>query len=170
LAEDLLTLTRSEAGVLEPVLMQVDLAERVHATVSRLSREAREKGVEILGPATTPVPARVDPDLLDQVVWNLVGNAVKFSPAGGEVQVSLESGSDGVALTISDSGPGIPEEHVERVFERFFRIDESRTHVGDATGTGLGLAIARAIVEMHGGEIEAGNRSGGGAVFTVSLP
>jgi len=170
LAEDLLTLTRSEAGVLEPVMRRVDLAERVSQAVDRLSREAEEKGVEIRGPGEDPVLAHVDSDLMDRVIWNLVGNAVKFSPAGGRVDVALGTSEGCLTLTVSDEGAGIPQEHINRVFERFFRADESRTHRAEHSGTGLGLAIVRAIVEMHGGEIRATNRSSGGARLAVSLP
>ncbi len=170
LAEDLLTLTRSEAGVLEPTFKRVELAERTEQVVDRFSREAMEKGIQIRGPGRGRVMATLDPDLVDRVIWNLVGNAVKFSPPGGWVEVEVRESDHGVTLTVSDTGPGIPPEHLHRVFERFFRADESRAQMGGSPGTGLGLAIAKAIVEIHGGRISAGNLPGGGAVFTVILP
>jgi len=170
LAEDLLTLTRSEAGVLEPLIQSVDLTERVQRTVVRLTQEAEGKEVQISGPAEEEVTGDVDPDLFDQVVWNLLGNAVKFSPQGGQVDIRLEHSVRGVVLAVSDNGPGIPKDQHQKVFERFFRTDESRTHGEDNSGTGLGLAIAKAIVELHRGEIEVENRPGGGAVFRVLIP
>ena len=170
LAEDLLTLTRSEAGVLKPLVQSVDLTERVRRTVVRLSQEAEGKNVQISGPSEGVFAADVDADLFDRVVWNLLGNAVKFSPRGGTVDIGLEHSDRGVVLAVSDNGPGIPEDQLEKVFERFFRTDESRTHGEDDSGTGLGLAIAKAIVELHHGEITAENRHEGGAVFRVLIP
>ncbi len=170
LAEDLLTLTRSEAGVLDPQIQAVDLSERVERTVARLSLEAGEMGVELRQAAEGPVSGHVDPDLFDRVVWNLLGNAVKFSPPGGSVTVTVRETGAGAELEVADEGPGIPETQLQKVFERFFRIDEARSHSGDDSGTGLGLAIAKAVVELHGGEITASNRPEGGAVFRVIFP
>ncbi len=170
LAEDLLTLTRSEAGVLEPQIQSVDLTERVQRTVTRLSQEAEGREIRISGPGGDAVTADVDPDLFDRVVWNLLGNAVKFSPQAASVEIGLETSDGGVVMAVSDNGPGIPDDQLQKVFERFFRTDESRTHGEDHSGTGLGLAIAKAIVELHHGEITAENRPGGGAVFRVLIP
>lgn len=170
MAEDLLTLTRSEAGVLHLQPRRVDLAERVQSAVSRLAMKAGEKRVEVSGPGLDEVWVEADQDLLDRVIWNLVGNAVKFTPLGGRVEVRLIPGNDQVVLEVADDGPGIPPEHLDRVFERFFRADKSRTHGIETSGTGLGLAIARAIVELHGGQIQVANRAGGGALFRATLP
>ena len=113
--------------------------------------------------------AQVDPDLFDRLVWNLLGNALKFSPRGGSVEIGLTNSHLGAVLEISDNGPGIPEDQLEKIFERFFRTDEARTHGGETSGTGLGLAIAKAIVELHEGTITAENRPGEGTVFRVTL-
>jgi len=170
LADDLLTLTRSEAGVLTPHLEAADLVERVERTASRFSLEAQAKGIEVVTAARGPAKAAIDLDLFDRVLWNLLGNAVKFSPSGGQVTVTVRASDDGTVLEVADQGPGIPEDQLERVFERFFRIDEARSHGEGEAGTGLGLAIAKAIVELHGGSVSAGNRPEGGAVFRVVLP
>lgn len=170
LAEDLLTLTRSEAGVLKLQPRLVDLADRIQTTASRLSTEARRRGVVITSPGDTPVPAEVDPDLFDRVVWNLLGNALQHSPADSQVVITLGATDQGVRMEIADSGPGIPEDELEKIFERFYRTDESRTHAEGESGTGLGLAIAKAIIDLHGGQIRAENRPGGGALFRVILP
>lgn len=170
LAEDLLTLTRSEAGVLYPQIQEVDLSERIRRTVELLSPEADGKGIRIIEPEPTSVRSQVDPDLFDRVVWNLLGNAVGYSSPGGEVEIRLESTQTDTVFEVADTGPGIPEHQLEAIFERFFRTDESRTHSESSSGTGLGLAIVKALVELHGGNVEARNRKEGGALFRVVLP
>jgi signal transduction histidine kinase len=100
-------------------------------------------------------------------VRNLVENAVNYSPDGAEVRLSSARAGGTLGLTVADSGPGLPEEDLTRVFERFYRVDKSRSRPG---GTGLGLAIVKHLVELHGGRATAANRPGGGALFTVTLP
>ncbi|MFH1763046.1 MAG: ATP-binding protein [Gemmatimonadota bacterium] len=170
LAEDLLTLTRSEAGAQRLLLQKDDLADRVRHAVDRFARQAEQKGVEIQGPAQGGVWVEADPDLLERVIWNLLGNALKFTPSGGRVDVQVRREEGNIVLAVMDSGPGIPPGTLESVFDRFFRIDEARTPGAETSGTGLGLAIVKAIVELHGGTVSAGNRSVGGAVFRVTLP
>jgi two-component system sensor histidine kinase BaeS len=165
-----MTLTRSEAGAQRLQLAAGDLAERARHAVSRLSGQAYEKEIEIVGPVSGAVRAEFDPDLMDRVLWNLLSNAIKFTPVGGRVEVTVQEESDRVALLVADTGPGIPPDQLDRVFDRFFRIDEVRTPGGETSGTGLGLAIVKAIVDLHGGEVVASNGTGGGAVFRVSLP
>jgi len=170
IAEDLLTLTRSETGAVALHRELVELVGRVSHTVGRLNRKAQEKGVAVTVEAPTPVQALVDPDLLDQVLWNLVDNAIKFTPEGGSVIVSVRQEEGFAALQVNDTGPGIPQNRLDHIFERFFRMDESRTPGAPEGGTGLGLSIVRAISELHGGRVEAGNNSQGGAQFRVYLP
>jgi two-component system OmpR family sensor kinase len=170
LAEDLMTLTRSEAGGQRLQLAEGDLAERARHAVSRLSGQAQGKEIEIVGPVSEMVRAEFDPDLMDRVLGNLLSNAIKFTPVGGRVEVRVQEEGDRVALQVTDTGPGIPPDQLDRVFDRFFRIDEARTSGGETSGTGLGLAIVKAIVDLHGGEVVASNDTGGGAVFRVTLP
>jgi len=170
IAEDLLTLTRSEAGVVNPHSELVDLRARVSHAMGRLARKAGEKGVQMILEEEEPAPAMVDPDLLDRVAWNLLDNAIKFTPSGGEVTVRVGSEGEFATLLVEDTGPGIPEDRIHQVFERFVRLDDSRTPGSREGGTGLGLAIVRAITELHGGRVEAFNRGEGGARFKVSLP
>ena len=171
LAEDLLTLTRSEAGAQRLELQADDLTERVRKAMERLRRKARDKGVEIHGPGleTETVLAEVDPDLMDRVIWNLLDNAVKFSPPGSRVDVLVWERDGSATLEVADSGPGIPPDQLDVVFDRFHRVDEARTPGTDASGTGLGLAIVKAIVELHGGTVSARNRPERGAVFRVEV-
>jgi len=170
LAGDLLTLTRSEAGAQMLQIREEDLVQRVEGAMERLRIQARERGVDLRGPGEEEVRVEMDPDLVDQVIWNLLGNALKFTPRGGCVEVSVERDGADARLGVADTGPGIPEEKLERVFHRFFRIDEARTGGGDQGGTGLGLAIVKAIVDLHGGSVSVSNRTSGGARFEVTLP
>lgn len=170
LAEDLLTLTRSEAGAQTLHLQEADLTDRIKRAVGRLSRQAEARGVRIHGPGDGSVCAEVDPDLLDRVIWNLLGNALKFTPSGGSVEVQTQQTGGLVTIEVMDSGPGIPTENLESVFDRFFRLDQARTSGQETSGTGLGLAIVKAIVELHKGEVSAANRPNGGAIFRVSFP
>jgi signal transduction histidine kinase len=105
---------------------------------------------------------------LTQVVTNLVDNAVKYTGAGGSVQVRVWEQADGVRLAVADTGPGIAPEHLPRVFDRFYRLDAARTR--SRGGSGLGLAICRELVEAHGGRIWAESVPGAGSVFALALP
>jgi signal transduction histidine kinase len=111
-----------------------------------------------------------DPNRLEQAIQNLATNAVRHTPEGGRIALSSERVADGIRLVIEDSGPGIPEEHLPRVFDRFYKVDTSRTGTMVPSGSGLGLSIVRAIVERHGGRIEAGNGAAGGARFEIVVP
>lgn len=167
LAENLLTLARSDAGVIEPRFVLLDLAEHVTRTVERLRGKAEEQGVALRVAETRDLVLPCDPDLFDRLVWNLVDNAIKFTTPGGKVDVRLYS-SDGEAIVeVTDTGPGIRESAVDRIFERFYRGDSSH---GSEDGTGLGLAIVRAIAEAHGGSVSVENRPTGGALFRAHFP
>ena len=107
-------------------------------------------------------------DEIYQIIYNLTDNAVKYSPAGSTVQVSLRGTAEGVELTVADNGTGIPEEDLPRIFQRFYRVDKARSR--EAGGTGLGLSIVSDTVQRRGGEISVAPRAGGGTVFTVSFP
>jgi signal transduction histidine kinase len=109
----------------------------------------------------------VDPAKLHDILRNLVENAIHYTPDGGVIEVNADVRDGQYRLAVSDTGPGIPAEDLARVFERFYRVDKSRARPG---GTGLGLAIVRNLVHVLGGEIQAGNRETGGAVFTITLP
>jgi len=128
---------------------------------------AQEKGVGLTYHAEDGCMVRATQDEIHQVIYNLVDNAVKYS-AGGDVLVTLERKLSFVELTVMDNGPGIPEEDIDRIFERFYRVDKARSRA--AGGTGLGLAIVSDTVHRRGGTVGAANRSEGGAVFTVCWP
>jgi signal transduction histidine kinase len=103
-----------------------------------------------------------------QVLVNLLDNALRFTPAGGEVKLSARAGTRGVEIAVEDTGPGIPAEQLDHLFERFYRGDKARQR--QSAGSGLGLAIAKSLVEAQGGQIWAENRPGQGAKFTIELP
>ena len=131
---------------------------------------AAEKGLALTIHAA-PCPVRGEPDRLRQLAFNLLDNAIKYTPPGGTVAVRAEpdpADAGRARLVVSDTGIGIPAEHLPHVFERFYRVDPARSR--DVEGTGLGLAICRSIAEAHGGLIRADSEPGGGCRFTVELP
>ena len=109
-----------------------------------------------------------DAERVHQVLFNLLDNAVRFTPPGGRVTVRASTRNGSVDVAVADTGPGIASEHLPRVFERFYRVDPGRSR--DEGGTGIGLAIARSVVEAHGGRIWAESQPGKGSVFTFELP
>jgi two-component system OmpR family sensor kinase len=169
ITEDLLMLARSDAQVLEPALADVKLDQLARDVVERLRRAARAKEVHLEVTAPAPVTARADRDLMQRLLWNLLANAIKFTPAGGNVDVRLAREDGRAIIEVRDDGPGIPEQDLDRVFDRFYQISQARTP-GIDSGTGLGLSIVQAIAELHGGAVTAANRPGGGAVFRLTLP
>ena len=165
--EDLLRLTRLDSNVLErPVV--VDALPVLEQVMRMMSLVAQEKGTELTYRAEGTCTMLATRDEIHQIIYNLTDNAVKYTPPGSTVQVSLSREGDQVVLTVEDNGAGIPEEDLPRIFERFYRVDKARSRA--AGGTGLGLAIVRDTVEKRGGTVEAANRPGGGAVFTVRWP
>ena len=117
-------------------------------------------------PPKTPVDA--DYYRLKQCMINLISNALAYTPGGGHIAVEYRMREGHVEIKVRDDGPGIPEEDISHLFERFYRVDKSRSK--KTGGMGIGLAITKAIVKMHGGEISAENQNGQGAVFTINLP
>jgi two-component system, OmpR family, sensor histidine kinase CiaH len=168
LVEDLSLLARADSGVLTMAYESVNLGRLTAETVDDLAVLAHEPGVRLEFPRPdTNVSVLGDEARLRQLLVILLDNALKHTPAGGLVLVSLESQGGRATLRVRDTGPGMASEDLPHVFERFYRAKRSRAE-GD--GAGLGLAIGRWIVEAHGGRIFAANEPGGGAVFTVSLP
>jgi heavy metal sensor kinase len=167
LAEDLLLLSRSTAGL--PATRQpVDLEPLSLEALELGVRLAKGKGVTVNMGATAPTVVQGDPGALRRALLNLVDNAVKYTPAGGKVEISLQRTSAGAALVVEDTGIGIDPAAAARIFEPFVRLDAGRSR--DTGGSGLGLAIARSIVRAHGGTLEVEARPGGGSRFTIRLP
>src|SRR5215213_172629 len=167
--EDLLDVSRIITGKLRINTQPVDLLLIIHAAIDAVRPAAEAKEIRISTHIEAPDSiVRADSERLQQVLWNLLANAVKFTPAGGTVDLYLEQHGPFAEIRIEDNGPGVPAEFLPRIFERFSQADGSSTRKHG--GLGLGLAIVRHLVELHGGTVSAANREGGGAVLTVCLP
>ncbi|HET9582381.1 MAG TPA: ATP-binding protein [Gemmatimonadota bacterium] len=169
-ADDLLTLARSDARAIQPRLKTVQLGEAVRGVVRRMESMADAKRLDLQVASEDGPTVLADPDLLDRLVRNLLENAIKYTPSGGRVAVRADREEKAGRVTVEDTGPGIPESEIDRIFERFHRVDDSRTPERDGGGAGLGLAIARSIADLHQGSLSAENRTGGGIRFVLRLP
>jgi two-component system phosphate regulon sensor histidine kinase PhoR len=168
IVEDLLALSRLESPGMRLAVEPVDLAV-LAADVARLYEpRARARGLvlAVAVPAGVPRPT-ADPHQVEQLLVNLVDNAVRYTERGG-VTIGADAEAGSVALWVEDTGIGIPEEHVSRIFERFYVVDRARSR--ELGGTGLGLAIVKHIASLHGGRVEVTRRAGQGTRFTVRLP
>jgi signal transduction histidine kinase len=167
--EDLLDVSRIVAGKLRLNTQPVDVLLVIHAAIDAVQPAAEAKQINICTHFEAPdAIVRADIERLQQVLWNLLANAVKFTPAGGVIDVHLEQEDAMAEIRIEDTGPGVPPEFLPHIFERFSQADGSSTR--QHGGLGLGLAIVRHLVELHGGTVSASNRESGGAVLTVRLP
>jgi two-component system phosphate regulon sensor histidine kinase PhoR len=169
LVHDLLALARIEATDSSVEHHVMDLRDPVRGSASRLLASAKQKGLE-LSVDVPEVAVEVDGDeeALREVMDNLLDNAVKYTPAGGRVRVAMTRDEGEATVVVSDTGIGIAREHVDRIFERFYRVDKARSR--ELGGTGLGLAIVKHLVQAHGGRITVDSEPGQGSTFRVSLP
>ena len=167
ITEDLLRLTRLDSGVLEPPV-QVDVLPVLEQVMRMMVLVAQEKQAELTYDASGDCQVLATRDEIHQVIYNLTDNAVKYAGEHGVIQVSLRREGGEVVLVVADNGPGIPEEDIPRIFERFYRVDKARSRA--AGGTGLGLSIVRDTVQNRGGSVSVANRTEGGAEFTVRWP
>ncbi len=172
LITDLRDLTLAEAGQLSLRRRPVDLAVLCRESVEAMNLWIEERSVRVDVHGEGNTTAEVDPDRMRQVVQNLLHNAVRFTPAGGQVTLTVteavRDGTPWVSLAVEDDGPGIPATDISRIFEPFYRVDPSRSRASG--GTGLGLAVVKHLVEVHAGAVVAENRPAGGSRFVVQLP
>jgi two-component system phosphate regulon sensor histidine kinase PhoR len=169
MVNELLDLSRIESGTAQLLLDDVDLVKVVQQTVERLRLFAERQGLRLLVEVPGAVsPVRGDEDRLGQVLVNLLHNAVKFSPNGGDIVVGLTQGEGDVTVWVRDPGIGVPRTDLDRIFERFYKVDRAR--VRGRGGTGLGLSIARHVVESHGGRIWVESVEGNGSTFLFTVP
>ena len=172
LVEDLRTLAQADAGQLSLERSRTDLGQFVLKAAEIYRPEAQTMGISLIAdiPPEPSIYGMVDTTRFEQILGNLITNALHYTPDGGEVTLRLryDSQSSKAVLEVIDSGEGIPPQDLERVFERLYRVDPSRSR--QAGGSGLGLAITRKLVEAHDGSIYAENRADGGAIFRIELP
>jgi signal transduction histidine kinase len=170
LVNDLLILSRADSQALDLRWDALDLGHLAEATAARLAPLAAERDITLRVETQPDTPlALADPDRMEQVLLNLLDNAVKFSPSGSEVMVGVHGDRDQVVeIQVRDQGIGIPAETLPRVGERFYRTDRARSRAEG--GSGLGLAIARALVEAHGGHLSVESEQGRGTVVSLTVP
>jgi signal transduction histidine kinase len=170
LIESLLDLAKVEAGRLELRVTRLPLESLVQEVVETLRPVAGPKRITLeVVPDDASITVRADPERVNEVLMNLIGNAIKFTPVQGTVTVTLaKSGGHWARVSVTDDGPGIPEEETERIFDKFHQVPD--TGGQKPPGTGLGLAIARALVELHGGRIWVESRLARGSTFSFTLP
>jgi len=170
IVEDLFTLTRADAGEYRLAHSDFYLDELVADCVRAARALAQAKNITLVAVTPEELPVRADEDLLRRMILNLLDNAIKYTPAGGNISVACGCVPDGYEVSVTDSGPGIPAEMQSRIFERFFRVDRSRARSGVDGGAGLGLSIARWIAEAHLGRIDLARSDATGSTFTVRVP
>jgi len=168
LIEDLLTISKLESGQATVNLQDVHLRGEVARVLSDLERGAQAKQMRVNLDIANDIRVKVDVDLLDQIIINLVDNAIKYGRQGGRVEVKANrNGNDQVCIGIADDGPGIPPESLDRIFERFFRVDKARSR--SQGGTGLGLSIVKHIAQALGGRVWVESELGHGTTFFFTL-
>src|SRR6266571_2631855 len=165
---DLLDIAKLDAGKMTVHFASVDLVKLLRATAAYFESLAREKQIELTVVTPGPVITQADPEKLQRVFLNLLSNAFKFTPAGRRIRCALRAEPDCAVIEFEDSGPGVPANLCEAIFERFRRAEGHSTR--RFGGTGLGLAIAKEFVELHRGKITVSDARGGGALFRVELP
>lgn len=168
LVDTLLRLSHADTGAVRLSRVPVDLRETAAAVIASLGILAEDRDQRIHIETAGPVVADVDPIVLREALINIVDNAIKYSPPGSMIEIGIGIVDRHAVMTIRDEGTGIPPEHRERIFDRFFRIDEARSR--GAGGSGLGLAIAKWAVEVNGGRILVEDRAAPGAVLRIELP
>jgi signal transduction histidine kinase len=169
LAQNLLELSKLDSGLIRLDLRPDDLRATIESAIEQAQVSARRRGVDLTAELPDePLVTRHDPQRLGQVLTNLIGNGLKFTPRGGTVRVVLSPRNRGARIQVIDTGVGIDAAELTHVFDRFYR--GSRANEARGSGSGLGLAIVRSVVEMHGGRVMVESSVGGGSTFTVTLP
>ncbi|MEE9311942.1 MAG: ATP-binding protein, partial [Planctomycetota bacterium] len=169
LVSDILNISRLESGTGDESRHNIDLNLFAEALLERQRDKADAKHIKLhFKAADMPAIAFGNEEDLTEAVENLIVNAISYTPENGDVTVEVESNNNGLELSVSDTGVGIPEESLARVFERFFRVDKARSRA--LGGTGLGLAIVKHVAIKHGGKVEATSEEGKGSTFKITLP
>jgi signal transduction histidine kinase len=162
-------LARADAGAAELHFSDIDLVPRLEKLAQEAGILAAGKGIQVSSElAAGPVRVSADPAAIERLLLIVIENAIKYTPAGGKIDVILSNGAGNARIEIRDSGIGISDKDLPHIFERFYRADQARSR--ETGGSGLGLAIARWIVNLHGGLIEAQSTLGNGSVIRITLP
>ncbi|HLZ57967.1 MAG TPA: ATP-binding protein [Ktedonosporobacter sp.] len=169
LVGNLLDMSRIEGGALKPEKELYPVDELIHDVLGHMQFVLQGREIKTAIPDDLP-PVQLDYLQMDQVLTNLVENAVRYTPASSPIEIAVEVHADEIMISIGDRGPGIPPADLERIFDKFYRVIGTTRRATSTMGTGLGLAVCRGLVEAHGGHIWAENREGGGAVFRFTLP
>jgi signal transduction histidine kinase len=176
LVNDLRDLSLAESGQLKLNLQFVDIADLLRRKITQFDVSARQKNIQlVLEIGASIPPIKVDDKRMEQVIGNLLSNAIRHTPEGGQIRVLLENAGsstktekESMVISISDTGEGIPSEHLPHIFERFYRVETSRSR--NEGGAGLGLAIVKQMVEAHGGRVWVESEIGKGSTFYIALP
>ena len=165
---DLLTLVKVDRTNAELNISTVNVNELVEHVLKRLNPIAESKGVELIMESFRPFAAEIDEVKMTLAINNIIENAIKYNHANGSVYVSINADHKYFYITVADTGIGIPKEYIDRVFERFYRVDKARSR--ETGGTGLGLAITKSIIIMHKGTIKLYSKENEGTTFTIRVP
>jgi signal transduction histidine kinase len=169
LINDLLDLSKIESGRIEVKSSRISLGGLVVEVVEALRPLAAEKAIALDATSPESIIVWADRDKINQVLLNLIGNAIKFTSVQGRVTVSASrNGVESIQVSVSDTGPGVAPDEKEKIFAKFYRVAEVNGE--NSKGTGLGLAIAKALVELHGGKIWVESEEGHGSTFSFTLP
>jgi signal transduction histidine kinase len=164
--ETLMDISQAETGVMRLELEVTDVAALVEDMAELYRYAAEEKGIHLKTEIRGPLPSDIDANRIRQVFSNLLDNAVKYTPEGGEISVSAAGGDDSVEVTVRDTGVGIQQTDLDHIWDRLYRSDRSRSQ----PGLGLGLSLVRAIITAHGGSISVTSEPGRGSCFIFRLP
>jgi len=168
LVNGLLEISQLESGRIEVLKQYVDIKDVIEQAVSSLKRPAEDKNIGIHVNTCNHNPeVWGNESKIRSMISNLINNAIKFTPAGGDVRISIECQHGGLIICVSDTGIGIPEEETQKIFERFYRVRQSGKQI---PGTGLGLAIVNEVAVMHGGRVDVESKLGCGTTFRIFLP
>lgn len=162
--ENLLNMSRLESGVMQPKFNWVDINELLYSVVAKCKDESHAHYIKIISDENFPLVV-LDGGLMEQVIYNLVHNAILYTPKGSTILIETSLDKENLMIEVSDNGKGFPKEEISKVFDKFYRLYNSQTG-----GTGLGLSIVKGFVEAHKGTIELKNSPHGGAVFTINIP
>jgi len=168
LIDDILELSSIESGKITLELKRVNLFALVEEVFTNLSTKAKERQIKLTNEVPKNTFVFADVARLEQMLTNLIDNAVKFNTEAGNVIVKIEQNESKDIVSVSDTGEGISGEHLQRIFERFYRTDRARSR--EIGGTGLGLAIVKHLARLHGGEVAVNSTVGKGSVFSIELP